>query len=416
MKHRAANHKPYTALRISRILTVAILAIFTVLAVSCANFASRVSAEDAYLTRRTVVPYRRDTGDTSSAYNPTETEVCAETASDDSIYTPLPETTKIEVSSDNTESLESETAAPVTDITEEPDYTAVTCSAEPKTADISAAADTTADSSTAAETTADSSTAADTAADTSTAADTTAGTSTAAETTADTSTAADTAAGTSTAADTAAAKPSSGKVAYLTFDDGPNKKNIATILDTLDEYGVKATFFTVGYLVDRHPELVADCAERGHAIGCHSYDHDYARIQKEGGLEAEISEWETAINNALGEVPDEKLFRFPGGSTKKSELDLKGKLTELATRATTGTAEYDSMLKKCPANMTGRMAQKNFTDTFKYGSSLKNSPLIILLHESYTETADMLGWIIEFLQDEGYSFGTLDELDSSWYY
>ena len=378
MKHRAANHKPCTALRISRILTVAILAIFTVLAVSCANFASRVSAEDAYLTRRTVVPYRRDTGDTSSAYNPTETEVCAETASDDSIYTPLPETTEIEVSSDNTESLESETAAPATDITEEPDYTAESDAAEPKTADISAAADTTADSSTAA----------------------------------------DTAAGTSTAADTAAAKPSSGKVAYLTFDDGPNKKNIASILDTLDEYGVKATFFTVGYLVDRYPQLVADCAERGHAIGCHSYDHDYARIQKEGGLEAEISEWETAITAALGEVPAEKLFRFPGGSTKKSELDLKGKLTELGYKGYDwNCANYDSMLKKCPANMTAdEWLKKNFTDTFKYGSSLKNSPLIILLHESYTETADMLGWIIEFLQDEGYSFGTLDELDSSWYY
>lgn len=398
MKHRAANHKPCTALRISRILTVAILAIFTVLAVSCANFASRVSAEDAYLTRRVVVPYRRDTGDTSSAYNPPETEVCAETTSDASAGTPLPETTGIEASSDNNESLESETAAPVTDKTEEPDYTAVTCSAEPKMADISTTAETTADTSTTEETTAD----------TSTAADITADTSTAAETTADTS----------TAADTTAAKPSSGKVAYLTFDDGPNKKNIATILDTLDEYGVKATFFTVGYLVDRYPELVADCAERGHAIGCHSYDHDYARIQKEGGLEAEISEWETAISAALGEVPDEKLFRFPGGSTKKSALDLKGKLDELGYKGYDWNClNNDSMMKKCPADMTKEdWLKKNFADTYKYGSSLKNAPLIILLHESYTETADMLGWIIEFLQNEGYSFGTLDELDSSWYY
>ena len=368
MKHSTVNHRLRAVLRISRILTAAMLIILTVLTVSCANFASRVSTEDAYLTRRTVVPYRRDTGDTSSAYNPTETEVCAETTSDDSIYTPLPETTEIEVSSDNTESLESETAAPVTDKAEEPDYTAESDAAEPKTADISAAADTAAD--------------------------------------------------TSTAADTAAAKPSSGKVAYLTFDDGPNKKNIATILDTLDEYGVKATFFTVGYLVDRYPELVADCAERGHAIGCHSYDHDYARIQKESGLEAEISEWEMAITAALGEVPDEKLFRFPGGSTKKSELDLKGKLSELGYKGYDWNClNNDSMMKKCPADMTKEdWLKKNFTDTYKYGSSLKNAPLIILLHESYTETADMLGWIIEFLQDEGYSFGTLDELDSSWYY
>lgn len=389
MKHRAANHKPCTALRISRILTVAILAIFTVLAVSCANFASRVSAEDAYLTRRTVVPYRRDTGDTSSAYNPTETEVCAETASDDSIYTPLPETTEIEVSSDNTESiiesLESETSAPVAAKPEEPDDTAESDTAKTNP-DTSATTETT--------------------------------TVTAADTTADTSTAADTAAGTSTAADTAAAKPSSGKVAYLTFDDGPNKKNIATILDTLDEYGVKATFFTVGYLVDVYPELVADCRERGHAIGCHSYDHDYARIQKEGGLEAEISEWEMAITAALGEVPDEKLFRFPGGSTKKSALDLKGKLSELGYKGYDWNClNNDSMLKKCPADMAREdWLKKNFIDTYKYGSSLKNAPLIILLHESYTETADMLGWIIEFLQNEGYSFGTLDELDSSWYY
>ena len=368
MKHRTVNHRLRTALRISRILTVVMLIILTVFTVSCANFASRVSAEDAYLTRRVVVPYRRDNGDTSSAYNPPETEVCAETTSDASAGTPLPETTGIEASSDNNESLESETTAPVTDKPEEPDYTSVTCSAEPKTADISAAADTTAD--------------------------------------------------TSTAADTTVAKPSSGKVAYLTFDDGPNKKNIATILDTLDEYGVKATFFTVGYLVDRYPELVADCAERGHAIGCHSYDHDYARIQKEGGLEAEISEWETAITAALGEVPDEKLFRFPGGSTKKSALDLKGKLSELGYKGYDWNClNNDSMLKKCPADMAREdWLKKNFIDTYKYGSSLKNAPLIILLHESYTETADMLGWIIEFLQNEGYSFGTLDELDSSWYY
>lgn len=308
MKHRTANHIPHTALRVLRILTAAMLIVFTVLSVSCANFASRVSADDAGLIQRAVQPYRRDTGESSSAHIPPETEVCAETTADASIGTPLPETTEIETSSDATESiiesLESETSAPVAAKPEEPDDTAESDAAETNT-DTSATTETT--TVTAVETTAATET---TAAETTAAVETTAEVETTSVTKV-TETAAATAAAetTAAAAGNSTAKPSTGKVAYLTFDDGPNKKNNASILDTLDEYGVKATFFTVGYLVDAYPQLVADCRERGHAIGCHSYDHDYARIQKEGGLEAEISEWETAINNALGEVPAEKLFR-----------------------------------------------------------------------------------------------------------
>ena len=354
MKHRTANHSPH----ILRTLTSSVLILLTVMSTSCANFVPRVSAEDGELTQHIVVPYQRETVETSSTYDQSETI----TGSDIEDESSLPETTAATTESVTTES--SEATGPVTEDTSEPPAETVADTTETKSADTAMV---------------------------------------------------ETIAAVTTAV---TEKPATDKIVYLTFDDGPNKTNTTNILDTLDEYGVKATFFTVGYLVDRYPELVADCAERGHAIGCHSYDHDYARIQKEGELEAEISEWETAISAALGEVPDEKLFRFPGGSTKKSELDLKGKLSELGYKGYDWNClNNDSMLKKCPADMTKEdWLKKNFTDTYKYGSSLKNAPLIILLHESYTETADMLGWIIEFLQDEGYSFGTLDELDSSWYY
>ena len=60
--------------------------------------------------------------------------------------------------------------------------------------------------------------------------------------------------------------------------------------------------------------------------------------------------------------------------------------------------------------------KQSFIETYNYGSKLKNAPLIILMHETYSQTADMLGWAIEFLQSEGYTFATLDELQASWYY
>ena len=59
--------------------------------------------------------------------------------------------------------------------------------------------------------------------------------------------------------------------------------------------------------------------------------------------------------------------------------------------------------------------KQSFISTYKYGSSLKNAPLIVLAHETYDETVDILGWMIEYLQNEGYTFGTLDTLES-WYY
>ena len=60
------------------------------------------------------------------------------------------------------------------------------------------------------------------------------------------------------------------KVVYLTFDDGPIPEVTPWVLDTLDSYGVKATFFLVGDNVRRNPELFEEIKRRGHAYGNHS--------------------------------------------------------------------------------------------------------------------------------------------------
>ena len=63
------------------------------------------------------------------------------------------------------------------------------------------------------------------------------------------------------------------KVVYLTFDDGPIPEETPWVLDLLDKYGIKATFFMVGDNVRRHPELFEEIKRRGHSYGNHTMHH-----------------------------------------------------------------------------------------------------------------------------------------------
>jgi peptidoglycan/xylan/chitin deacetylase (PgdA/CDA1 family) len=68
--------------------------------------------------------------------------------------------------------------------------------------------------------------------------------------------------------------PRNRPAAAVTFDDGPDPETTPALLDLLDHCRVKAAFFVVGRRVDAHPALAKELVRRGHAVGCHSYDHD----------------------------------------------------------------------------------------------------------------------------------------------
>lgn len=91
------------------------------------------------------------------------------------------------------------------------------------------------------------------------------------------------------------------KIAYLTFDDGPSSQSTDAILDILGEYNIKATFFVVGKMVVNYPEVLQRTLEEGHAIGNHSYSHDYGYIYHSGkNFMRDINLADEAIKNALG--------------------------------------------------------------------------------------------------------------------
>jgi peptidoglycan/xylan/chitin deacetylase (PgdA/CDA1 family) len=67
--------------------------------------------------------------------------------------------------------------------------------------------------------------------------------------------------------------PSKNKVLYLTFDDGPIPEVTPWVLDVLQQYNAKATFFCVGENVDKHPDIFQRIKQAGHSVGSHTYNH-----------------------------------------------------------------------------------------------------------------------------------------------
>ena len=211
-------------------------------------------------------------------------------------------------------------------------------------------------------------------------------------------------------------EPEKGYV-YLTFDDGPGKYT-ERVLEILDDYDVKATFFVVGIFAERHPERLQAIYEAGHDIGCHSNTHAYSDIYGSGEtMTSDILAWEKTVEDAIGTVPEERLYRYPGGSNCTA-ID-EGIFTELH-EAVNGLG-YRGFDWSCANNdrwYAGKSEEQTFEDFLKESavSTLAKcrSARIMLLHETVPETVDMLPWLIEYLLNEGYGIATLSQFDGEY--
>jgi peptidoglycan/xylan/chitin deacetylase (PgdA/CDA1 family) len=193
------------------------------------------------------------------------------------------------------------------------------------------------------------------------------------------------------------------KIAFLTFDDGPSKNITPKILDVLDEYNVKATFFIIGSLSKSNSAILKDIANRGHAIGIHTYSHNYNLIYKStDNFTSELKMTEDVLKQTLGDDFHTRLFRFPGGSFegyKKQYKDMLENFGYLSIdwNAVTGDGEH-----------SGLPPQK-LLDRLKATSEGKHQ-LVVLMHDSSGKqtTVDALPGIIEFLKSQGYEFAVLN--------
>lgn len=102
------------------------------------------------------------------------------------------------------------------------------------------------------------------------------------------------------------------KVIYLTFDDGPNSRVTPLVLDILDRFEVKATFFCVGENVSRFPDVFDEVKRRGHTVGNHTFNHLK-------GFEYATDYYVRNVEKANGYIKSD-LFRPPHGQIKPSQI------------------------------------------------------------------------------------------------
>lgn len=97
----------------------------------------------------------------------------------------------------------------------------------------------------------------------------------------------------------------------LTFDDGPHPIYTPRILDILDKYNIKATFFIIGVNAKNYKETLKEIVRRGHEIGNHTFSHSMIKNQSPSSVVYEIEECRRLIYEISGENP--VIFRPPGG-------------------------------------------------------------------------------------------------------
>lgn len=124
------------------------------------------------------------------------------------------------------------------------------------------------------------------------------------------------------------------KRVYLTFDDGPSN-NTEEILDILNKYDVKATFFVVGNTSEHGQELLKRIVSEGHSVGLHSYSHKYASIyDSEDAFFDDFNKISDYVYETTGVRPN--ICRLPGGSSNTvSKIDMADLVRELNEKGIT---------------------------------------------------------------------------------
>lgn len=193
------------------------------------------------------------------------------------------------------------------------------------------------------------------------------------------------------------------KMAYLTFDDGPDDVNTPRILDILKMYGVVATFFVCGNMVDTYPGVLRRIFDEGHAIGNHSYNHNYSDLYSSPrNFLWQLEKTDEAIFDAIGVRP--LIVRAPGGKTGAFTSEYYPMLEK------NGYVEYDWNVDSEDARARLKPAQ-NLIDRVEQQTRQKfdNDSAIILMHNTAakTTTVDALPKIIQILKERGYMFGVI---------
>ena len=196
------------------------------------------------------------------------------------------------------------------------------------------------------------------------------------------------------------------KVIYLTFDDGPTD-NTRNLLDILDRYGVKATFFVI-HTYDGCEVQIKEIYDRGQQIALHSYTHNYNIYRSVDTYFEDLQQISDLVYNATGGYRS-TLVRFPGGTSNTvSRKYCSGIMTTLSQELPARGYRYFDW------DWDSTDAEANRQDTSvivrKVTAAIGNdNHVILLMHDAAakTTTVEALPQIIEAYRNAGYRFDVL---------
>ena len=208
----------------------------------------------------------------------------------------------------------------------------------------------------------------------------------------------------------------------ITFDDGPSLEKTPQVLEVLDAHDAKATFFINGKQVrtEAHWELLRRMVAEGHTLGNHSQNHVNSREVSEERWRQEVQETHDileAILTELGETPT--YFRFPYGSANCTTYNVVTDFGYHVVGWHIDTADW------CFQSSTGgrgycspstfRWVPDDYRDDFPgfsiYQSSISEGG-ILLMHDIHSYTVENLDWLLTELEEAGYTFTTLEDIDT----
>lgn len=174
------------------------------------------------------------------------------------------------------------------------------------------------------------------------------------------------------------------KVVYLTFDDGPIPEVTPWVMELLDHYSIKATFFCVGDNVRKHPEIYEEILRRGHRVGNHTFNH----IQ---GWKSWTKSYLANVRKAA-ELIDSNLFRPPHGHVRLAQMWFLKRHYKIVM--------WDVVTRDYNPALTGENLLKIVQKRTRNGS-------IIVFHDSiksFPRLQSGLPLAIEWLLAQGYRF------------
>lgn len=179
----------------------------------------------------------------------------------------------------------------------------------------------------------------------------------------------------------------------LTFDDGPYARTTTSILDTLEEHNVVATFFVLGNRVNRYKDIVRHMAENGNEIGNHSYNHKDLTILTSNQVKGQIDMTQNAVSKIVGSKP--KIMR-PTYGAFNDDLKAQAKMPLILW-------SIDSMDWK----------SKDSEKIIDIVLSKVRDGDIILMHDIFQATSEAVDYLVPELINRGFELVTVSELYES---